>query len=87
MTSDVQQHSDVSPDPLSAHRPWWNRIGFGSRPPKKAVVGKKAWIQWWERLRSLVLLTAVVAALGLLLAAAIGLVIFLLGFLLEQAVS
>ena len=74
-------------DPLTQPRPWWNRIGLGTRPPRPPVVGKKAWVQWWERLRSLVLLAAVVATLGLLLALAIGVFVFLLGFLLEQAVS
>ena len=74
-------------DPLTKPRPWWNKLGVGSRPPRPPVVGRKAWIQWWERLRSLVLLTAVVASLGVLLAAAVGVFVFLLGFLLEQAVS
>ena len=41
----------------------------------------------WERVRALVVLSAIVIGLGVALAAAIGVVVLGAGFLLEQAIS
>ncbi len=61
-------------------------LGFGHRPPEPPVTGRAAQTKWWERIRSLIFLAALVAGLGLLLAGFIGGTIFLGGYLLEQAV-
>lgn len=63
------------------------QIGFGTRPPEPPVVGPAAQVQWWERVRSLVILAALVLALGLLLAGIIGSIVVLIGYFLEQTAS
>ncbi|MGI9603279.1 MAG: hypothetical protein ACR2QE_15435 [Acidimicrobiales bacterium] len=68
-------------------RPWWMQIGFGNRPPQPPVVGPAAQVQWWERIRSLVILAALVLILGLVLAGLIGAVVALGGYLLEQTAT
>ncbi len=62
-------------------------IGLVRRQTPRPVVGKKAYVRWWERLRAMIVLTVVVAALGVALAAAIGIIILGAGFLLEQAIA
>jgi len=68
-------------------RPWWMQVGFGTRPPEPPVEGSGARVQWWERVRSLVILAALVLALGLLLAAVIGALVGVAGYLLEQTAT
>jgi hypothetical protein len=51
------------------------------------VTGKRARIRWWHRLRSLVLLTALVIVGGVALATVIGVIVIGAGFLLEQAIG
>lgn len=51
------------------------------------MVGPKAFVRWWQRLGSAVMLAVVVAGLGIALAAVVGVVALGAGFLLEQAIS
>ena len=68
-------------------RPWWMQVGLGNRPPEPPVVGPAASVQWWERVRSLVILSALVLVLGLLLAGLIGAIVAIAGYLLEQTAT
>ncbi len=62
-------------------------IGLIRRRVRRPVVGKKAYVRWWERLRAMVALGAIIIALGIALAAAVGVLILGAGFLLEQAIA
>ncbi len=44
-------------------------------------------MRWWQRLGAAAVLTAIVAGLGIALAAVVGVVVLGAGFLLEQAIS
>jgi hypothetical protein len=63
----------------------WLADAFGWRGPEPAVTGGEVRVPWWRRLRSGILLLVLLALLGTALAAAVGAVIFLAGFLLELA--
>jgi hypothetical protein len=63
----------------------WLADAFGWRGPEPAVTGPGARTPWWRRVRSGILLLVLLALLGTALAAAIGAMIFLAGFLLELA--
>ncbi len=62
-------------------------IGLIRQRGRRPVVGRKAYVRWWERLRAMVALGAIVIALGIALAAVVGIVILGAGFLLEQAIA
>jgi len=62
-------------------------LGIIRRRVPRTVVGKKAYVRWWERLRALVVLAAIVVALGIALAAAVGVIVLGAAFLLEQAIA
>jgi hypothetical protein len=62
-------------------------LGLVRRRVDRPVVGRKAYVRWWERLRALVVLAAIVVALGVAVAAVIGITVLGLGFLLERAIS
>jgi hypothetical protein len=57
------------------------------RGPQSAEYGRAARVSPLRRLRSAVLLLVLLVALGVFTAASIGLVVFLAGFLLEQAIK
>ncbi len=61
--------------------------GLWFHPPRRVVTGRRARIRWWHRLRSLVLLAAIVVAGGVALATVVGLMVVGAGFLLEQAIG
>jgi hypothetical protein len=61
----------------------WLVGAFARRDPEPAVTGEAAKLKWWQRLRSGLLLLALLVLLGVALAAAIGAIIFLAGFVLE----
>ena len=63
------------------------RLGIWFQPPRRVVTGRRARIRWWHRVRSMVLLTTFVIVGGVALATAIGVSIFLSGFLVEQAIG
>ncbi|HEX7097071.1 MAG TPA: hypothetical protein VF183_14385, partial [Acidimicrobiales bacterium] len=63
----------------------WLADAFGWRSPEPAVTDDAAHIPWWRRLRSAFLLLVLLGLLGTGLAALIGVVVFLAGFLLELA--
>ena len=62
-------------------------LGIVRRRVDRPVVGRKAYVRWWERLRAIIVLAALVVALGIALAAVIGITVLSLGFLLERAIS
>jgi hypothetical protein len=62
-------------------------LGFTPREPEPVVTGRRAYVQWWERLRAAVVLAALVVLMGLATAALVGIALFAGGFLLEQIVS
>lgn len=62
-------------------------LGLARRAVPRPVVGSKAYVQWWQRLLALVVLVAMMVAIGFALAAAIGLIVVVAGFLLEQAIA
>ena len=62
-------------------------LGIVRRRVDRPVVGRKAYVRWWERLRALIVLAGIVVALGVALAAVVGITVLGLGFLLERAIS
>ena len=62
-------------------------IGLVRRRVDRPIVGRKAYVRWWERIRAIIVLAALVVGLGIALAAAIGIAVLGLGFLLERAIS
>jgi len=62
-------------------------LGLVRKRVDRPVVGRKAYTRWWERLRAIIVLSAIVVALGVGLAAVVGITVLSLGFLLEQAIS
>ena len=62
-------------------------LGLARRAVPRPVVGPQAYPQWWQRLVALVLLAALVTVIGIVLAALVGVMVVVAGFLLEQAIS
>ncbi len=62
-------------------------IGLVRRRVDRPIVGRKAYVRWWERIRAIIVLAALVLGLGIALAAVIGIAVLGLGFLLERAIS
>ena len=62
-------------------------VGLIRHSVPHAVVGKKAYVRWWQRIRAIAALGVIVLALGVALAAGIGVIILGAGFLLEQAIA
>lgn len=62
-------------------------LGLIRRRVDRPTVGRKAYVRWWERIRSLIVLAAIVIGLGIALAATIGVTVLGAGFLLERAIS
>jgi hypothetical protein len=62
-------------------------LGLVRRGIDRPVVGRKAYVRLWERVRALVVLTAIIVSIGMMLAVAIGLIVLAAGFLLEQTIS
>lgn len=62
-------------------------LGLARRAVPRPVVGPKAYPQWWQRILALLLLAATVVVIGFVLAALVGLLVVVAGFLLEQAIS
>ena len=62
-------------------------LGIVRRRVDRPTVGRKAYVRWWERMRALIVLAAIVVGLGVALAAIIGVTVLGAGFLLERAIS
>ncbi len=62
-------------------------IGLVRRRVDRPIVGQKAYVRWWERVRAIIVLAALVVGLGIALAAVVGITVLGLGFLLERAIS
>ena len=62
-------------------------VGLARRAVPRPVVGPKAYVQWWQRVLALVVLVAMMVGIGFVLAAAVGLMVVVAGFLLEQAIA
>lgn len=62
-------------------------LGLARRAVPRAVVGPRAYPQWWQRLVALIALVGLVVVIGFVLAAAVGIMVVVAGFLLENAIS
>lgn len=62
-------------------------LGIVRRRVDRPVVGRKAYVRWWERIRALIVLAALVVGLGIAVAAIVGITVLGAGFLLERAIS
>ena len=62
-------------------------IGLVRRRVDRPIIGRKAYVRWWERIRAIIVLAALVVGLGIALAAVVGITVLGLGFLLERAIS
>ena len=62
-------------------------VGLVRRRVDRPIVGRKAYVRWWERIRAIIVLAALVVGLGIALAAVVGITVLGLGFLLERAIS
>ena len=62
-------------------------IGIVRRRVDRPVVGRKAYVRWWERVRALIVLAAIVVGLGVALAVIVGVTVLGAGFILERAIS
>ena len=62
-------------------------IGLVRRRVDRPLVGRKAYVRWWERIRAIIVLAALVVGLGIALAAVVDITVLGLGFLLERAIS
>ena len=62
-------------------------LGLARRAVPHPVVGPKAYVQWWQRVLALLMLIVLVGIIGFVLAAAVGIMVVVAGFLLEQAIS
>lgn len=74
------QPSDVVVSSLRA-------VGILRQTVERPVVGPKAYVRIWQRLRSLIVLAGIVVGLGIAVAVVIGVVVVGLAFLLENAIS
>ena len=63
------------------------RLGLGFQPPRKVVIGRQARIRLWHRFRSVVMVVLIVGGGGSVLAGVIGLLLFAVSFLVEQAIG
>lgn len=62
-------------------------LGIVRRRVDRPIVGRRAYVRWWERIRALIVLSAIVVGLGIALAVIIGVIVLSAGFLLERAIS
>ena len=62
-------------------------VGILRQPVQRPVVGPKAYVRLWQRLRSLIVLAAIVVGLGIVLAVVVGVIVLGLAFFLENAIS
>ena len=62
-------------------------LGLAGRGVPAPVEGPKAYVQWWQRILALLVLFSLVLVIGFVLAAAVGLMVVVAGFLLEQAIA
>ncbi len=62
-------------------------LGLARRAVPRPVVGPRAYPQWWQRVLALLVLMAMVVGIGFVLAALVGLMVVVAGFLLEQAIA
>ena len=63
------------------------RLGLGFQPPRKVVTGRQARIRLWHRFRSVVMLALIVVIGVAALAGVVGLLLFAVSFLVEQAIG
>jgi len=62
-------------------------VGVLRQPVQRPVVGPKAYVRLWQRLRSFIVLAAIVVGLGIVLAVVVGVIVLGLAFFLENAIS
>lgn len=62
-------------------------LGLVRRGVERPVVGQNAYARPWERIRAATVLATIIATIGVLLAASIGILVLAAGYLLEQAIA
>lgn len=62
-------------------------LGLVRRRVERPVVGRRAYVRLWERIRALIVLSTIIITIGVVLAATIGVLVLAAGFLLEQAIA
>lgn len=62
-------------------------LGLLRRGVERPVVGQNAYVRLWERIRAAIVLATIIATIGVLLAASIGILVLAAGYLLEQAIA
>lgn len=62
-------------------------VGILRQPVQRPVSGPKAYVRLWQRLRSLIVLAAVVISLGIAVAVVVGVLVLGFAFFLENAIS
>jgi hypothetical protein len=62
-------------------------LGLVRRDVERPVVGRRAYVRLWERVRAVIVLGAIIVGIGVTLAATIGVLVLAAGFLLEQAIA
>ena len=61
-------------------------LGLTRRAIPRAVIGPKAYVRWWQRILAALGLTAVVLLIGIALVVSMGLLLLVMGLLLEGAI-
>lgn len=92
MTSFAPRHENTStrrdlPIEPKPERSFIQKLGIGFQPPAQAEYGPDAYPSLLRRVTSVFLLIALLVFLGVAVAAALGAVMLVAGFLLEQAIS
>lgn len=62
-------------------------LGIVRREIERPVVGRRAYVRVWERVRALIVLAVIIITIGIMVAATIGVLVLAAGFLLEQAIA
>lgn len=79
-TAPVDDDNSILIDSLRA-------LGLVRKRNDRPVVGRKAYVRMWERVRAVIVLGMIIVALGVMLATVVGLIFLAAGFLLEQAIG
>lgn len=61
-------------------------LGLARRAVPRVIVGKKAYVRWWQRVLAAVALAVLVMIIGVAITAAAGLLVLVAGLLFEGAI-
>lgn len=85
-TENTSSHRQLPVEP-KPERSFIQKLGIGFQPPAQAEYGADAYPSVSRRVTSVFLLLALLIFLGVLVAGVFGVVLLVVGFLLEQAIS